>query len=336
MIDDIGFKTVREVIMRILMVTNMYPSEDKPNYGCFVKSQVDSVRNEGVEVDVLYIRGYKSNLFYITSIFTLWWRCLNQRYDFVHAHYGLSGIVARTQFLYPVIVSYCGDDLYGHAGADGKPTKRSLFEAWFSKQLSRFVRAVIVKARVMIDLLPIENAYVIPNGVDFNLFKPMDRIECREHLGLEKDRIYVLFPYDPKRIRKNYSVVKKAVDFLNDMIADQVEILTVEGMSNTEIPYYMNAADVMVLASFWEGSPNAVKEALACNTRVVSVDVGDVPELLEGVSDCLLCDRTAEDLANKLNTVLAGKADTNGRERIQHLEIGNVAKQVIEVYNQNL
>ena len=322
--------------MKILMVTNMYPSEDRPHYGSFIKSQIDSIRDAGNDVDILYIRGYKSKIVYFTSIFMLWWRCLTNRYDIVHAHYGLSGIVARTQFLYPVIVSYCGDDLFGHAGQDGKPTKNSLIEAWFNKQLSRFVRAVIVKARVMADLLPIKNVNVVPNGVDFDLFKPMDRNECREHLGLDKDRVYVLFPYAPNRPRKNYEGVKRAVDLLNVEMVGQVELLTVSGKPNTEIPFYMNAADVMVLASFWEGSPNAIKEALVCNTRIVSVDVGDVPELIEGVSGCLLCDGTDVDMAEKLKAVLAGDANTHGRERNQNLELGSIAQQVIKIYNHNI
>jgi len=319
--------------MRVLMVTNMYPCPERPHYGSFIKSQIDSIREEEVDVDVLFIRGYKNKLFYFTSIVSLWWRCITQRYDIVHAHYGLSGIVARMQLRYPVIVSYCGDDLYGHAGKEGKPTKSSLVSAWLNKQLSRFVPAVIVKSNVMVDLLPIkENINVVPNGVDFHTFKPMEKSHCREHLGLDNNVIYVLFPYDSKRLRKNYKGVKEAVDILKAKIQQRVEILTVSGKLNSEIPLYMNAADVMVLASFWEGSPNAVKEALACNTKVVSVDVGDVKELIENVSNCAICDGTVNDMADKLESVLSEDENVSSRETIRHLELNSIAKKVIGIY----
>jgi glycosyltransferase involved in cell wall biosynthesis len=319
-------------ILRVLQVTCMYPREGDPSMGSFVKSQIDSLVSRGVEVDVLFIRGYKSRWNYLWSMFRVFRRCLQQRYDLVHAHYGLSGLVARAQFFSPVVVSYCGDDLYGHATEQGRPTRTSLFLVMLHKWLSHFVAAIIVKSKAMASLLPVSRAVVIPNGVDFDLFRPIDQKGCRERLGLDKNTRYVLFPYNPKRKRKNYPGVRKAVELLKGRLDRPVEVLVVHGKPNEYLPWYMNAADVMILASCWEGSPNAVKEAMACNLPVVSTAVGDVPELFHGLDGYLLCQATPEDMAERLESILRNPVRTRAREAIEHLRLSRVAEKVLEVY----
>jgi len=322
----------RSQILRVLQVTCMYPREDDPSMGSFVKSQIDSLVLRGVEVDVLFIRGYKSRWNYLWSIFRVFRQCLQRRYDLVHAHYGLSGLVARVQFFSPVVVSYCGDDLYGHANKKGNPTRKSLFLVMLHKWLSHFVAAIIVKSKAMATLLPVPHAVVIPNGVDFDRFRPMDKDACRERLGLNKNALYVLFPYNPKRMRKNYPGVRRAVELLKGRLNRSVEVLVVHGKPNKLLPWYISAADVMILASCWEGSPNAVKEAMACNLPVVSTAVGDVPELFHGLDGYLLCQATPEDMAEKLESILRNPERTRARGAIEHLRLSRVAEQVLEVY----
>lgn len=317
--------------MKVLVVTNMYPSPSREGWGAFIKTQVDSLADKDVAIEVIHIEGYKSSLNYLRGIATVIHRCLTNRYDLVHAHYGLSGLVARMQFRYPLIISYCGDDLYGHADENGNPTRSSLVSAWVHKQLARWVDGVIVKSRAMAQLLPIKNAEVIPNGVNFDLFRPLDRYECRKALGLSADKKYIFFPYDPRRPRKNFGAVKEAVELLKHRIGE-VEILTVNKEPNNRIPLYMNAADALVLPSFWEGSPNAVKEALACNTRVVATDVGDVRELLQHLEGCAICTTEPHDIANKLQTVLTGPENKGGRASIEHLRLEKIAERVLEQY----
>lgn len=318
--------------MKVLAVTNMYPSRDWLSYGSFIKSQIDSLVDKGVEIDLIYIVGHKSRFNYLWAMFSVFWRCLRHRYDCVHAHYGTTGLVVRVQFRYPMIVSYCGDDLYGHSDEDGRPTPRSMFLVWWHKRLARWVDASIVKSEGMRLLLPNGDGIVIPNGVDFDLFRPLDKAECRRELGLSEDVIYVLFPYDPAVKRKNYPTVEAAVKKLNETDGRRHEILVVHGVPNEKIPLYMNAANVLVLVSYWEGSPNAIKEGMACNLPIVATDVGDVRELIDGVEGCLLCRPEPDDLAEKLRAVLAGPTTTNGREAIDHLRIDKVADRVIDVY----
>lgn len=323
--------------MRILAITNMYPSESRPGWGSFVRSQVESLRKAGVEVDVLVIEGYRSRWEYLRAIRRMRRMLRESRYDLIHAHYGLSGLVARCQFSVPVVVSFCGDDLYGHADAMGRPRTTSLPLAWLHRQLSRFVDASIVKSQAMNALLPRPSASVIPNGVDLETFRPLDKLACRSELGLDQERTYILFPYAPERERKNFAALSAAVDSLSSKNPGRhLEILTISGKPQERIPLYMNAANVMVLPSFWEGSPNAVKEALACNLKVVATNVGDVRERLEGVPGTTLCQPTAESVETGIAAVLADERAPHGRESVAELEIGKVAEKIVTIYRQVL
>lgn len=319
--------------MRVLAITNMYPSRARPGWGSFIRSQVDSLRKAGIEVDVLVIEGYRSRWEYLRAIRRMRQKLRETRYDVIHAHYGLSGLVARCQFSIPIVVSFCGDDLYGHAGADGRRRLTSAPLAWVQRQLSRFVDASIVKSRAMNELLPRKDAVVIPNGVDMKSFYPTSRHEARKALGLDPERLYILFPYAPDRPRKNFDALRKAVSQVSQRIPRQpIEIVAVSGQPQKRLPLYMNACDLMVLPSFWEGSPNSVKEALACNLKIVATDVGDVRERLDGVAGAAICTPAADSIAEGIMAVLSDNRLVRGREAVAPLDIEKVAGRVIDVY----
>jgi glycosyltransferase involved in cell wall biosynthesis len=200
------------------------------------------------------------------------------------------------------------------------------------KRLAGWVDAVIVKSRVIQEQLPGTPCDVIPNGVDLGLFMPLDRAACRRQIGLKQDAVYVLFPYAQDRIRKNWTLLNAAVQSLRARGWTKLEILEVSEVPQAQIPYYMNAANALALTSYWEGSPNVVKEALACNLPLVSTDVGDVRELIAGVAGCKLCRWNADDLSAALAEVLSGPSSTNGREAVADLGIAEVAGRVAAVY----
>jgi glycosyltransferase involved in cell wall biosynthesis len=318
---------------KVLVVTNMYPEPDRPAWGTFIKSQVDSLERRGVEIDLLVIQGYRSKLEYLLAVPRLWRQCRKADYDLVHAHYGLSGLVARTQFRFPLLVSYCGDDLYGHAGPSGRPRRRGLLLVWMQRALARFVDRVIVKSRAMAALIPSVACDVVPNGVDMDRFRPISSERCREELGLEQEATYLLFPYSVGRPRKNFALLQAAIDSLERRHAIHCQPLVVDGVPNERVPLYMNAADVLVLTSFWEGSPNAVKEAMACNTRVVSVDVGDVAELTAGQTGCAICGFDPDEMADAIRRVLESREQPTMRARMNRLSTDAVAATVAGIYD---
>jgi glycosyltransferase involved in cell wall biosynthesis len=316
---------------RVLVVTNLWPTESDPGYGSFVQAQMESLRPLGVEFDTLFIDGRASRWNYLRAIGRMRSLLRQNRYDLVHAHFGLSGWVARCQLRVPVVVSFMGDDVLGRPRQDGSITPYGRFLQASSFLLARMVAASIVKSAEMKARLRLASTEVIPNGVDLNAFRPVERNEARQTLGLDPAKKYVLFPYDPAEQRKRFDLIHAAVA---EAQADDpaIEILLVRGVPRHRMPLYMNAADVLVLASIFEGSPNAVKEAMAVNLPVVAVDAGDVREVVGRTKGCFIVPREVEPMAAKIAEVCRRAERTRGREAMARLAIGKVAERVVEVY----
>lgn len=315
----------------ILVVTNLWPTAADPGFGSFVKAQMESLRPLGVEFEVLFINGRQSKWNYLRGVGQVRRQVRARPYDLIHAHFGLSGWVARSQFRLPVVVSFMGDDVLGRPTRSGRitPAGWSLRASGFI--LARCVSSVIVKSPQMAAKLCLPGAHVIPNGVDLGLFRPMPRDEACQVLGLDPSKKYVLFPYDPAEARKRFDLIEAAVALARER-APQLEILPVRGLPQDRMAVYMNAADVLVMASMFEGSPNAVKEAMATNLPVITVAVGDAAELIGPTAGCYLVPREARAIAEKLVEVCRAGARTQGREWISKLSIEAVAKQIVEVY----
>lgn len=316
---------------RILVVTNLWPTESDPGYGSFVQAQMESLRPLGVEFDALFIDGRASRWSYLRGVRRMRSLLRKNRYDLVHAHFGLSGWVARCQLRAPVVVSFMGDDVLGRPRRDGSITAYGRFLQVSSFLLARMVAASIVKSRQMKSKLRLASADVIPNGVDLNAFRPIERNEARKVLGLDPEKKYVLFPYDPAEQRKRYDLIQAAV--AEAQAGDSaIEILHVRGVPRSRMPLYLNAADILVLASIFEGSPNAVKEAMAVNLPVVAVDVGDVREVIGHTEGCFIVPREVKPMAEKIAEVCRRPTRTRGREAIARLSIEKIAERVVEVY----
>ena len=319
--------------MKVLMVTNIYPVPGHPGRGSFVKAQIDSIRREGVEVDVEYVNAIDSRLAFPASAMRIAMRAFRNQFDLIHAHYGTTGIISRLQWRKPVIVSYLGSDILGNPGAGGEgKTVYSQIVALLSRLSSPAMNAVIVKSRELQRKIPRQhNVFVVPNGVDFNLFRPMEPESARRQLGLDQKKKYVLFPSNAAWPRKCYALAEAAVQLLQQQ-GLPVELVTVFGKPQNLVPLYMNGCHAMVLTSLWEGSPNVVKESMACNLPVVSVNAGDVPEVIDDCDGCFIVPRNAAAIAAKLKLILHRPVRTRGRERIRHLEMQTVARQIIAIY----
>lgn len=291
-------------MVRVLTVTNMYPRPEWPGFGTFVRVQVESLRAAGVTMDVVHIATRRSRLNYLLGIRQVGRALDAQHFDLIHVHFGLCGLTTAWQRRCPVVISYCGSDIM-------HPLNLRL-----SRWVARRAATIIVKSERLKRVLGDARAHVIPNGVDLSLFRPMDRQEARIRLGLDSQPRYVLFVGDYVGKLKRFDLVVAAVEQVRQSWPDsRVEIVPVYGEPFERVPLYMNAPDVLVLASEWEGSPNVVKEALACNLPVVAVDVGDVPQLLAGLAGCRIVERNAEGLARGLIEVLSNGRPSDSRAR---------------------
>lgn len=321
--------------MKICMVTNMYPTGDNPAYGIFIKSQIDSIASLGHNIDLLFIDGRRSRLRYIAAVWRLRRMVKKGNYDLIHAHYGLSGMVACTQRRCPVVVSFCGDDLLGTPTPEGGITFKSKVIIWLGQLAAFLARGIIVKSQQMRACLQFHRArlkaVVIPNGVDFGLFHPMDRDIARRDLGLRADIRYILFPSTPSEPRKRLDLAEKAVALVRSEFPG-VELIVLHQAPQKKVPVYMNACDALIMTSDWEGSPNVVKEAMACNLPVIAVNAGDAWEVIDRAKNCYRAERNPRDLSDKLKSVLASRKRSDGRSRMAHLELGAVARRVDEVY----
>ena len=168
---------------RILVVTNLWPTEADPSYGSFVKAQMESLRPLGVEFDVLFINGRESKWNYLRGIRQVRRQLRMKPYDLIHAHFGLSGWVARWQFRVPLVVSFMGDDVLGRPTRSGRITLAGHFLRISGFILARLATSVIVKSRQMASKLRMPSAHIIPNGVDLNLFRPMEQAAGAQSAG---------------------------------------------------------------------------------------------------------------------------------------------------------
>jgi glycosyltransferase involved in cell wall biosynthesis len=316
---------------RILVVTNLWPTEADPGYGSFVKAQMESLRPLGIDFDVLFINGRESKWNYVRSTRQVRRQLSLKPYDLIHAHFGLSGWVARWQFRVPLVVSFMGDDVLGRPDRSGRLTLAGHLLRISGFILARLVSTVIVKSPQMAGQLRMPSAHVIPNGVDLNMFRPMEQSEARKELGLDAGKKFVLFPYNPNEARKRFDLIQAAVALARQQVPN-LELLLARGKPQEQIPLYMNAADVLVLASTFEGSPNAVKEAMATNLPVITVDAGDAVELIGPTDRCYVVKREASAMAEKIVEVCRRGGRTNGRDWIRKLSMEAVAQQIVDVY----
>jgi glycosyltransferase involved in cell wall biosynthesis len=321
--------------MVICMVTNVLPPSEDPGFNVFVRAQIDSIAAAGHDVSTLWIDGPSSVVNCARSAKKLNRILRKKKYDIIHAHYGLSGIPACLQRHCPVVVSFCGDDFQKDAGGNGRITARSRASVWASQVIAHMANAVIVDDDKMIEKFSSASArhktVVIPSGVDFDFFRPMEMPAARTQAGLDAQRRYVLFPASPERARERFDLARQAVDVLRARRPD-VELVALHEKPRELVPVYMNACDVVLLTSEREASAGVVKESLACDAPVVCVDVGEAWRLIDGVDGCYRVQRDPRDIAEKLGLVLESGARSNGRSRIAHLALGAVAEKVVSVY----
>lgn len=322
--------------LKILMVTTNWPAPGGPRTSHFIKRQADFLQAAGVDVDVFHFRAEKNLLSYLKAWLSVRRKLRSRRYDLIHAQFGQSGLMALPKRI-PYVVTLRGSDILGTVS---NRTGGYTLAGKINQGVSRFVAGradavILVSAHMRKQLNGTKSCHVIPSGIDFNLFRCIPRDVARRQLGLPLNERLVLFVGNPRQARKRYDVAKRAVGLLNERLP--ARLVVAWGAAHTDVPVFMSACDALVFTSMQEGSPNVVKEALACNLPVVSVAVGDVEQRIGGIEGCELCtDESPESIASALARVLVRGKRIEGRTTVEHLSETSITEQVIEVYRSAL
>lgn len=296
----------------------MVARQKNNSFAPFIIEQVESLTWEGVECLSMGIR--KNGIIgYIRQLPELLRMVNAYRPDIVHAHYGLSGLFANLQRKVPVVTTFHGSDI-------NDPHVRQ-----WSKWAMRLSAFSIFVSKKTLDLAnPKKNYALIPCGINLEDYPIIDKKEARKKSGLDPKKKYVLFAGAFDNAIKNASLAKASVALLSG-----VELLELKGYSREQVACLMQAVDAFLMTSFTEGSPQVIKEAMACGCPIVSVDVGDVKERIGELEGCFLAERSPEDLSEKLQMAIAFGKRTEGRKRIESSGLTNeyVARKILEVYN---
>ena len=228
------------------------------------------------------------------------------------------------------MVSYCGNDLLSGASVS---TLRMVVAFLLSNLAALRARKLICKSDELRRALwwRRDCAVVIPNGVDLNMFSPGSQEQARKELGWRVGPPVVIFNKGQDSERKGLVVAQAAMKVVQEKLPN-AELHAFSNVDPARMPFYYRAADVLLCASKREGSPNVVKEALACNLPVVSSPVGDVAERLVGVNPSEVVARTPAAMGEALLKILLSRKRSNGRKSVAHLSLNQVAQRVLDVY----
>lgn len=305
--------------MRVLLVSNMWPTADEPWFGCFVKEQAEDLPALGIFVRVVHFDGRRSRINYLRTARKLRTLVARERFDLVHAHYGLTGAVSLFQRSVPVITTFHGSD-----------TGYVAWQRYVSWMVARRSYPVFVSESGARSLGCL-GAQILPAPVDTDLFAPCERSAARRELGWSEDHPYVLLPGSRRNPVKRADLFDAAVREAQRAAPD-LKGVSLEGYSRREAALVMNAVDVTLMTSDSEGSPVAVRESLACLTPVVSVPVGDVPKVLRDLPGCAIRSREPVALADGVVHALAAPRDPALRERAERYSRRRTTERLAVIY----
>ena len=298
--------------MRILIVASGNSDQISP----FVKEQAQSLVKKGVVIDFFLIKG-KGLFGYLRNYLYLLDKLKNNKYDILHAHYGLSGLLATMQLSVPVIITFHGSDV--------NIEKNYIF----SRIASRLSTVNIFVHQKLSEKLKVyrEPLNIIPCGVNDDLFYPIPKSEAKIKLGWKTETRYVLFSSAFDNKIKNVSLANSALSQI-----DNLQLVELKGYKKEQINLLLNASDLLLVTSISETGPIIVKEALACNCPIVSTDVGDVKKLINNISNCYMTSYEVNDVIKKINLVFMNNKRTNGRKVIKDFTLDKIAVKILPIY----
>lgn len=326
--------------MKVLVVASGTESDDGPRISCLAAGQVEALRQSGAEVHVGVVDN-RTSLFGIMRIVRNLRRLVNQtKPDVVNAQYG--SVVALAAALAcgktPLVVTFYGSDLLGTPN----PGVAWLVRSWLGRRFGLFAgsraAAVQVMSQNLMDALPAlirARATILPHGIDISFFAPKPKSECRSQLGWDDvDKIIIFNASTPgNESVKNPRLAREAVERVKARMPD-TRLVMMSGVPRETVRLMMNAADCLICTSLHEGSPNIVKEAMACNLPVVSVACGDVPDRLQGVQPGGISPYDSAALADNILAVLRSDSRSNGRDALirQKMTAHDCTERLLEMF----
>ena len=299
--------------MKVLIVA----SYNKNRFAPFIVEQAEALKQVGCEVEYFGVVG-KGIKGYLNAFASLHKKIKAYKPDVIHAHYGLSGLLANLQRKVPVVTTYHGSDIN---------LPRVLR---FSKIAMKLSAWNIFVSQRNIDIAKTKKKYILlPCGVNLPNYLEEDIIAIKEILNWNPNKKYILFAGAFDNRVKNAKLAQDSV-----YLIENAELIELKGYTREQVIALFYAVDAFLMTSFTEGSPQVVKEAMACGCPIVSVDVGDVAERIEGLEGCYIAERSPHDIAERLNKALSFNSRTKGRNRIIELGLTNdlVAKKLVEIY----
>lgn len=299
--------------MRILVVA----SYNKGRFAPFIREQVVSLQAVDCEIEYFGLQG-KGLDGYLKNLPALKQKIKSFRPDVIHAHYGLSGLFANLQRKVPVVVTYHGSDI----------NEKTVLK--FSKMAMRFAAWNIFVSKKTLNIVNPKRKYtLLPCGIDMSDLQLTSKAEARQRMHLDEKKKYILFAGAFGDEVKNVPLARKSIEALD------VELIELHGYARDEVTLLMCGVDALLMTSFTEGSPQVIKEALACGCPIVSVDVGDVRERMEGVDGCYVAEtRNPEELSALLRQAIVFDGKTSGRNKVvaDGLDNRQIAVRLIEIY----
>lgn len=314
--------------MKILHITNAYPTHKNSSYGIFIKEQIDSLKKKGHHCDVIFIDALThGKLQYLVKI-----KAINQaarEADIIHCHHSYSAFITQVlaNIKKPLVVSFLSSI---------KGETVSVFRKLIFNSVLNNCSAFIDKSDPDTEKQFNAKGYYLPNGVDMHFFREIKREDAFDKLGLQKEK-YALFCSSGSILRKEkrYDLFKEVLRILNEKCQIPIKELVLSNIERKLTPYYYNAAALHLLTSDFEGSPNSVKEAIACNIPVVSTNVGNVNLLVRGIDGCYVSSSNRPEELAALCVKALKKERISGRPKLmeEKMDMDSIAEKLAHIYN---
>lgn len=299
--------------MKTLVVCSLTSGNLSP----FIEEQCNSLIKNNIHIDYLFIKE-KGIIGYYRAHKELVQKLKEVKYDLIHAHYGLCGFISVFQNKVPVITTFHGSDI-----------NYKWLRIISLIVLIKSKHCIFVSEKLKVLMPKTKNSSVIPCGVNIDVFKPMDKEYAKAKLDNIKLNKFVLFSSSFDNKIKNYKLASQVVSSFQELT-----LVELKNKGREEVNLYLNSCEFLILTSFNEGSPQIIKEAMACNCPIVSVDVGDIKERLYNVNNCYITSFNTRELVSNIKILLKSSSRSNGRSELlkQNLDLNSISLRIIYIY----